>query len=80
MYDESVYLQCFIYANSNIYSTRKKFGLHLAAEQELLPKCFAFNHVNYSRYLTFQLLNFSEIKHCYGNVLDDLLREKLEDL
>ena len=36
----------------------------MASEQELLPKYFAFNHISYSRYLTFQL-----------NVWNDLLRE-----
>ena len=62
MYDESVYQRCFIYASPNICSTRKKSELHLAAERELLHKCFAFNHINYSHYLTFQHVNFSKIK------------------
>ena len=53
----------------------QKFELHLAAERELLPKCFAFNHINYSRYLTFQHVIHSEIKHCNGNVRNDYLRE-----
>ena len=46
----------------------KKTELHLAAERELLPKRFAFNHINYSRYLIFQRVNFSEIKHCHEHV------------
>ena len=59
-----------------IFTVREqKFELHLAAERELLPKCFAFNHINYSRYLTFQHVIFSEIKHCNGNVMNDYLRE-----
>ena len=53
----------------------QKFELHLAAERQLLPKCFAFNHINYSRYLTFQHVIFSEIKHCNGNVINDYLIE-----
>ena len=53
----------------------QKFELHLAAEQELLPKCFAFNHINYSHYFTFQHVIFSEVKHCNGNVRNDYLRE-----
>ena len=58
-----------------IFTVREqKFELHLAAERELLPKCFAFNHINYSRYLTFQHVIFSEIKHCNGNVMNDYLR------
>ena len=53
----------------------QKFELHLAAERELLPRCFAFNHINYSRYLTFQHVILSEIKHCNGNVMNYYLRE-----
>ena len=75
MYDESVYQRCFIYASLNICSTRKKIELHLAAERELFPKCFAFNHINLSRHLTFQHVNFSKIKHCNENVWNDLLKE-----
>ena len=52
-----------------IFAVReKKTELHLAAERELLPKRFAFNHINYSRYLIFQRVNFSEIKHCHEHV------------
>ena len=47
----------------------------ISAERELLPKCFALNHINYSCYLTFQHVNFSEIKHCNESVWKDLLRE-----
>ena len=43
--------------------------------RELLPKYFAFNQFSYSRYLTFQHVIFSEIKHCNGNVRSDYLRE-----
>ena len=31
----------------------KNTELHLQAERELLPLLFAFNHQNYSRYLTY---------------------------
>ena len=52
-----------------IFAVReKKTELLLAAERELLPKRFAFNHINYSRYLIFQRVNFSEIKHCHEHV------------
>ena len=37
----------------------QKYELYLCAEQELLPKCFLFNHINYSRHLTFQLFSMS---------------------
>ena len=36
-----------------VYSVREKsIELHIAAERKLLPKLFAFDHVNYARYLT----------------------------
>ena len=54
---------------------RKKIELHLAAEREMLHKCFAFNHINYLRYWIFQHINFSEIKHCNQNVWNNLLRQ-----
>ena len=44
---------CFIAA-----VREKNIEAHLAAERVLLPKCFAFGHVNYARYLTFQYVNF----------------------
>eukprot|EP00794_Sanderia_malayensis_P005788 gene5788-6486_t len=40
----------------------KSIDLHLAAEGALLPKCFAFDHVNYSRYLSAQHVNLQSIK------------------
>ena len=59
-----------------IFAVRQqKFELHLAAERDLLPKCFAFNHINYSPYLTFQHVIYSEIKHCNGDITNDYLRE-----
>jgi hypothetical protein len=37
------------------YAVRKKsIELHLAVERALLPKCFAFNRVNYTCVLTVQ--------------------------
>ena len=35
----------------------KSIETHLAAERALLPKCFAFRHINYAGYLTFQHVN-----------------------
>ena len=67
--------RCFIHCSPNICSTRKKNELHLSSERELLLKCFAFNHISYSFYLTFQHVNFSEIKQCNEKVWKDLLRE-----
>ena len=54
----------------------KKFSVVFGCRTRTAPKCFAFNHINYSHYLTFQHVNFSEIKHCNENVWNDLLREE----
>ena len=35
---------------------------HLVAERVLLPKCFAFEHRNYARYLIFQNVKLQDIK------------------
>ena len=41
-----------------IYAVRERsIELHLVAERALLPKCFAFDHVNYCRYLSVQHVN-----------------------
>ena len=41
------YIKDVSYILALIFAVReKKFELHLATEQELLPKCFAFNHIN----------------------------------
>ena len=59
-----------------IFAVREnKNELHLAAEREPLPKCFASNHINYSRYLTFQHVNFSKVKHYNENVWNYLLKK-----
>ena len=44
----------------------KSIETHLAAEHALLPKCFAFGHINYARYLTFQHVNLQNVKKCKG--------------
>ena len=70
------YIRDVSYMPALIFAVReKKIELHLPAEREMLPKCFAFSHINYSRYLTFQHVNFSKMKDCYENVWNDLLRE-----
>ena len=46
-----------------IYSVREKnIELHLAAERAFIPKCFAFDHVNYCRYLTVQHINWEYLQ------------------
>ena len=51
----------------------KSIETHLAAERTLLPKCFAFGHVNYARYLTFQHVNLQNVKMNHKDAWDDLV-------
>ena len=48
----------------------KTIELHVVAERALLPKCFAFNHINYSRYLTAQRIQIYK-----KEAWEDLLKE-----
>ena len=53
----------------------KTIELHVVAERALLPKCFAFNHINYSRYLTAQHINLQRIQIYKKEAWEDLLKE-----
>ena len=53
----------------------KSIKLHIAAERALLPKCFAFNHINYARYLTIQHVNFGKIQIEKPTAWEDLLND-----
>eukprot|EP00795_Rhopilema_esculentum_P004685 gene4685-20973_t len=46
---------------------------HLAAERALIPKCSAFGHPNYLRYLSFQHVNLLDIKRNHATIWQDLL-------
>eukprot|EP00795_Rhopilema_esculentum_P006387 gene6387-11826_t len=49
---------------------------HLAAERALIPKCFAFGHPNYARYLSFQHVNLLDIKRNHATIWQDLLENE----
>ncbi|KAG1692281.1 putative glutamate receptor [Nymphon striatum] len=51
----------------------KRIERHLAAERVLLPKCFAFGHQNYARYMTFQHVKLQDIKSKQDEAWNDLL-------
>ena len=56
-----------------IFSVREKVvELHVAAERKMLPKLFAFDHMNYARYLTIQQVDFQKMEILNGNVWEDL--------
>ena len=40
----------------------KNIELHLQAQRELLPLLFAFNHPNYSRYLTYHHIELKALR------------------
>lgn len=53
------------------------FDLHMQAERDMLNYCFAFDHINYSRYLSYQhvyLQNLQEVSH---PAIDDLVNRGL---
>ena len=59
---------------SLIYAVRgNSIELHLAAERAMLPKCFAFDHPNYCRYLTAQHINHSALSTEKSETWEDLL-------
>ena len=59
---------------SLIYGVRENsIDLHLAAERAMLPKCFAFDHPNYCRYLTAQHVNLSALSTQKSETWEDLL-------
>ena len=53
----------------------KSIELHITAERALLPKCFAFNYINYARYLTIQHVNFEKIQIEKPTAWEDLLND-----
>ena len=57
-----------------IFAVRaKSIELHAAVERALLPKVFAFNHVNYAGYLTVQHTNFEQMEIKNKNAWEDLV-------
>eukprot|EP00112_Aurelia_sp_Birch-Aquarium-sp1_P017334 Seg4002.2 transcript_id=Seg4002.2/GoldUCD/mRNA.D3Y31 product="hypothetical protein" protein_id=Seg4002.2/GoldUCD/D3Y31 len=54
-------------------SERKDMELHLQALQHFVPLLFAFNHPNYSRYLTYSHILLSKLKTDDPDAYDDVL-------
>ena len=53
----------------------KTIELHVVAERVLLPKCFAFNHIHYARYLTAQHVNLQRIQIHKKEAWEDLVKD-----
>ena len=49
-----------------------KFEHHLAAERQMVPLLFAYNHQNYARYLSYQQVFMSDLKHHSHPAYQDL--------
>ena len=61
---------CFL---SKIAAYRdKNIDLYLQAQRELLPLLFAFNHSNYSRYLTYHHIELHGLKETYPTAYNQL--------
>ena len=50
------------------------FQLHMEAERDMLKYCFAFDHINYARYMTFQHVYLSDLEAKGDPVTDNLIK------
>ena len=48
------------------------FERHLQAELEVVKYCFAFNHINYARYVSYQQVYLGELQRINSNAMMDL--------
>ena len=48
------------------------FEQHLQAERDMIKQCFAFDHVNYARYLSFQHVYLMDLERKQCPAIDDL--------
>ena len=50
----------------------KDLSRHMQAEREMLSLCFAFDHINYARYMSFQHVNLLMLKMCHDPAFTEL--------
>ena len=50
------------------------FQLHMEAERDMLKYCFAFVHINYARYMSFQHAYLSDLEAKVGPAIDNLIK------
>ena len=51
----------------------KDLSRHMQAEREMLSLCFAFDHINYARYMSFQHVNLLMLKMCHDPAFTELI-------
>ena len=52
---------------------------HLQEESEMIKYCFAFNHINYTRYLSYQQVYLRELQGINNNAMMNLTRRGFRD-
>ena len=50
------------------------FQLHMEAERDMLKYCFAFDHINYARYMSFQHVYLSDLEAKGDPAIDNLIK------
>jgi hypothetical protein len=50
----------------------KDLTRHMQAEREMLSLCFAFDHINYARYMSFQHVNLLMLEMCHDPAFTEL--------
>ena len=68
---------CFIKNDSLLLALvsaarENNFKRHLPAEREMAKYCFAFDHINYARYVSYQQVYLRELQSIDSNAMMDL--------
>ena len=50
------------------------FHLHMEGERDMLKYCFAFDHINYARYLSFQHVHLPDLEAKGDPAIDNLIK------
>ena len=51
-----------------------EFQLHMEAKRDMLRYCFAFDHINYARYISFQHVYLSDLEEKGHPAIDSLIK------
>ena len=75
---------CFIKTVSSLLALvsavqENNFERHLWEEREMVKYCFAFNHINYARYVSHQQVCLREIEGINNNAMMNLTQRGLGD-
>ena len=75
---------CFIKTVSSLLALvsaaqDNNFERHLQEEGEMIKYCFAFNHINHARYLSYQQVYLRELQGINNNAMMNLTRRGFRD-